>query len=358
MNSEQSHQASTMLDQPKKRSFPQPIHPPRTILNDISNLLDGSSTKRQKTDGQDEEKQFDVDSSSFSKEIYDPNPFDKSFRLLRTDNAFEQVTPCGKDTIPVTVVPIHKAYHGGGKSLNSIEYFMVIQRRCIEREVKFMVHPHFMSRQTQVTITHRNHLVDWMIEAQTDMLLNKITLFLAVSIFDRFLNKVFVKRKHLNKVGVTCLWIAHKFEELLPPKSARYEAFCDHVITKTEILKTELEVLDTIQYELVIPTIHTFLMKLLDLLKTVYKLNLSKMTKTAHFLTTIALLSTEILQFRPSLIAAAAVRLSAELSDVELFWNDTLEYYSGGWIVLDIVDCQTELRNLWNLKSSPDYGPR
>lgn len=356
MNSEQYHQSSTILDKPKKRVFPQPINLPKTILNEISNLLDESSRKRQKTTAHDEEKQQDVDSSSFSKEIYDPNPFDKSFRLLRADHAFEQVTPCGKDTIPVTVVPIHNAYRGGSKSLNSIEYFMVIQRRCIEREMMFMVHTHFMSRQTQITIVHRNHLVDWMIEAQKDMLLNKTTLFLAVSIFDRFLKNVFVERKHLNNVGVTCLWIAHKFEELLPPKSARYEKFCDYAITKFDILKTELEVLDIIQYELVIPTIYTFLMKLLDLLKTVYKLNLSKMTKTAHYLTTMALLSTEILQYRPSLIAAAAVRLSAELSDVDLFWDDTLEYYSGGWSVFDITDCQTELRCLWNLKRSPDYG--
>lgn len=356
MNSEQSHKIPTMPDQPRKRAFPQTINPPKTILNDISNLLERSSKKRQRTTDQSEEKQFDVYSSSFSKEIYDPNPFDKSFRLLRADNAFEQVTPCGKDTIPVTVVPIHNAYHGGRKSLNSIEYFMVIQRRCIEREVKFMVNPNYINKQRQITVINRNHLVDWMIEAQKDMLLNKITLFLAVSIFDRFLNNAFAERKQLHKVGVTCLWIAHKFEELVPPNGARYESFCDNAITRREIIKTELEVLDTIQYELVVPTIHTFLMKLLDLLKTVYKLNLSKMTKTAHYLTTMALLSTEILQYRPSLIAAAAIRLSAELSNVDLFWNDTLEYYSGGWTLSDLIDCQSELRNLWNLKTSPDYG--
>lgn len=328
---------------------------PKAVLKDITNLLESSRKPSDLTSSDHEQKSENYsDRPAFSETIYGTNPFDKKFRNSPRDSVFGQRTPCGKDIVPVTVARIQNAYKDNGGSLNAIEYFMAIQRRCVEREEEFMVNVNFLTSQTQIKVRDRKQVITWMVDAQKDMQLSKNTLFLAVNIFYRCLNIANVERKHLNEIGVTSLWIAHKFEELVPPHGECYETYCDNVVTRDDILRTELEILEVIEYELVVPTTHTFLMKLLDLVKILYGINNSTMIKTAHRLTTFTLMSLEMLQYRPSKIAAAAIRLSAELSDVELFWNDTMEYYSGGWSVFDIMACQVELRQLWNAKNCSD----
>ena len=47
------------------------------------------------------------------------------------------------------------------------------------------------------------------------------TLFLAVSFVDRFLSTRQVQRNHLQLVGVSCMLIAAKYEEIYAPQVAR-----------------------------------------------------------------------------------------------------------------------------------------
>ena len=51
---------------------------------------------------------------------------------------------------------------------------------------------------------------------------------MTVDLIDRFLSKTKVSRKHLQLVGVTCLMIVGKFEEIYPPQLRDYVAVCDN----------------------------------------------------------------------------------------------------------------------------------
>lgn len=62
---------------------------------------------------------------------------------------------------------------------------------------------------------------------------------MTVDLIDRFLGKVKVSRKHLQLVGVTCLMIVGKFEEIYPPQLRDYVAVCDNAYSGDEILTME-----------------------------------------------------------------------------------------------------------------------
>jgi cyclin A len=60
-------------------------------------------------------------------------------------------------------------------------------------------------------------LVDWLVEVVDEFQLGQETLFLAVTLLDRFMSVKPVLCCQLQLLGITCLWVAAKYEEVLPP---------------------------------------------------------------------------------------------------------------------------------------------
>jgi cyclin B len=65
----------------------------------------------------------------------------------------------------------------------------------------------------------RGILVDWLIEVHLKFKLLPETLYLTINAIDRYLAKVDVHRAKLQLVGVTCMLIACKYEEIYPPET-------------------------------------------------------------------------------------------------------------------------------------------
>ena len=58
------------------------------------------------------------------------------------------------------------------------------------------------------------------------------TIFLAISIIDRFTTIKKVNRKNYQLLGITSLFISSKFEEIYPPKIRDFEYVCDKAYSK------------------------------------------------------------------------------------------------------------------------------
>ena len=86
-------------------------------------------------------------------------------------------------------------------------------------------------------------LVDWLIDVHLKFKLVGETMFLCVNLIDRFLAKVQISRKKLQLVGVTCMFIASKYEEIYPPDLRDFVYVTDKAYTKEEILEMEGRVL-------------------------------------------------------------------------------------------------------------------
>ncbi|VEN45082.1 unnamed protein product [Callosobruchus maculatus] len=101
----------------------------------------------------------------------------------------------------------------------------------------------------------RTILLDWVMEVCEVYRLRRVTYYLSVDYFDRFLSiRPDVPKNQLQLVGVTCLFLASKLEEVYPPKLSEFSYVCDGACTPDEILACELLILNSLGWDLNIMT--------------------------------------------------------------------------------------------------------
>nr|CAH7752674.1 unnamed protein product [Callosobruchus chinensis] len=101
----------------------------------------------------------------------------------------------------------------------------------------------------------RTILLDWVMEVCEVYRLRRVTYYLSVDYFDRFLSiRPDVPKNQLQLVGVTCLFLASKLEEVYPPKLSEFSYVCDGACTPDDILACELLILNSLGWDLNIMT--------------------------------------------------------------------------------------------------------
>ncbi|KAI9761382.1 MAG: hypothetical protein M4579_001032 [Chaenotheca gracillima] len=181
----------------------------------------------------------------------------------------------------------------------------------------------YMEHQEDLEWKMRGILVDWLIEVHTRFHLLPETLFLAVNIIDRFLSSKVVQLDRLQLVGVTAMFIASKYEEVLSPHVANFRHVADDGFTEQEILSAERYVLSALNYDLSYPNPMNFLRRISK------ADNYDIQTRTlGKYLMEISLLDHRFMEHRPSLIAAASMYL-ARLILERGEWDMTLTHYAG-----------------------------
>ncbi|XP_020243903.1 cyclin-A2-1-like isoform X2 [Asparagus officinalis] len=183
--------------------------------------------------------------------------------------------------------------------------------------------------QRDITHSMRGILIDWLVEVSDEYKLVPDTLYLTVNIIDRFLSQNYIERQRLQLLGISCMLIASKYEEICAP---RIEEFCfitDNTYTKEEVLKMEIQVLDLLSFHISVPTVKTFLRRYIRAAHTSYKVPPQALSHLANYLAELTLVEYSFIKFLPSVIAASAVflaRWTLEQSDHP--WNSTLEHYT------------------------------
>lgn len=105
-------------------------------------------------------------------------------------------------------------------------------------------------------------MTDWMIEVLTNFKCDDQTYFLAVNLQDRFLKNIREPKEvsDLHIIGVTCMFIASKFEDIYPLKMKTiYEKIAHQKLEIERIKKLELEIMKAIDYKIHAPTVLDFL---------------------------------------------------------------------------------------------------
>ncbi|KAH1015773.1 hypothetical protein HUJ04_007108 [Dendroctonus ponderosae] len=98
-------------------------------------------------------------------------------------------------------------------------------------------------------------LLDWVMEVCEVYHLRRVTYYLTVDYFDRFLSlRPDVPKSQLQLVGITCLFIASKLEEVYPPRLSEFSYVCDGACTPEDILNCELLILNSLGWDLNVMT--------------------------------------------------------------------------------------------------------
>ncbi|XP_013416426.1 G1/S-specific cyclin-E-like isoform X1 [Lingula anatina] len=158
-------------------------------------------------------------------------------------------------------------------------------------------------------------LLDWLIEVCEVYRLHRETFYLSLDFLDRYLTvQTNVQKHQLQLLGITCLFIAAKLEEIYPPKLSEFAYVTDGACTENQILCMELVVLKALNWDLAPMTVISWLnvyMQLIDITNS--KKDFILPQYSAHYFVQIArlldlcMLDTGCLQFSYSVIAASAL---------------------------------------------------
>ena len=149
------------------------------------------------------------------------------------------------ETSKITNVQIPKDY------LNVIYYNLLVEEK---KGIVPMPDYTYMSRQTEINEKMRSILVDWLIDVHYKFGFTDETLFMTVSIIDRFLSISQITRTNFQLLGITALMIACKHEEIDLPKIDDFIYITDNAYKKPEVIKMEFEVLSKLNFAFLYPS--------------------------------------------------------------------------------------------------------
>lgn len=113
--------------------------------------------------------------------------------------------------------------------------------------------------QNDINERFRGILVDWLFEVYRKFKMETESFFLCVDMVDRFLEVKKISRCRLQLVGIACLLIAGKYEEIYSPLVKDLVYVSAKAYTAEQILQMELTVLGELRYTIVSATPHWFL---------------------------------------------------------------------------------------------------
>ncbi|XP_069682131.1 G1/S-specific cyclin-E isoform X2 [Periplaneta americana] len=120
-------------------------------------------------------------------------------------------------------------------------------------EDMFMKHPGLQPRMRAI-------LLDWLIEVCEVYKMHRETYHLTMDFIDRYLSrKRDIPKQQLQLIGITCLFIAAKVEEIYPPKIAEFAFVTDGACSEAEILDMELVILKALNWNLSPVTVNGWL---------------------------------------------------------------------------------------------------
>ncbi|GIL90606.1 hypothetical protein Vretimale_15710 [Volvox reticuliferus] len=193
-------------------------------------------------------------------------------------------------------------------------------------EPKYKVPADYMDKQTDINEKMRAILIDWLVEVHLKFKLMPETLFLTVNLIDRFLNEKQVTRKNLQLVGVTSMLIASKYEEIWAPEVRDFVYISDRAYTKEQILGMEKIMLNTLKFQLTLPTTYNFLARDLKAANMHFD---KDVTMLSSYLIELAQVDADMLQYNYSIIAVAALHVAMCAYDKPDTYPRALEKHCG-----------------------------
>ena len=271
--------------------------------------------------------QIDLNANNSANIIID-NDDDVEMKIENDDNNKENICQIPKNYNPQNVD----------------EYFDDICQELSKYEEKYLVDPQYMSNQSDINYRMRAILIDWLIDVHLKYKLVPQTMYIAVNLIDRYLEKNETNRSKLQLVGVTAMFIACKYEEIYPPELKDFVYITDGAYVKSDVLAMENKMLESLNFDITFPTQWT----LFETYRR--KLNLDEKTfKLAWFLMELCLIDYKALKFKMSHIAASAILIAAKA--MKIYKKDWF-YKNIGIEEKELEECCKELYEFYQYNST------
>ncbi|CAN8234219.1 unnamed protein product [Cochlearia groenlandica] len=188
----------------------------------------------------------------------------------------------------------------------------------------------YMERvQININASMRSILIDWLVEVAEEYRLLPDTLYFAVNYVDRYLSGNVITKQNLQLLGIVCMMIAAKYEEVCVPQVEDFCYITDNTYLRSELLEMETSVLNYLKFELTTPTAKCFLRRFIRAAQGKKEVPSLLFECLASYVSELSLVDYGMLQYAPSLVAASAVFLAQYIQHPSRKpWNPTLEHYT------------------------------
>ena len=103
---------------------------------------------------------------------------------------------------------------------------------------------------TNVTADMRQILIDWLVDVHQSFELKEQTLYLALAYLNQYAAHNDISKQEYQLVGIACLWIASKYEEIYPPRMQNYVQVTDSSYSVSELKNMEGKILLSLGFNL------------------------------------------------------------------------------------------------------------
>ncbi|XP_038126787.1 G1/S-specific cyclin-E1 [Cyprinodon tularosa] len=127
----------------------------------------------------------------------------------------------------------------------------VVWNNMLEKDRTYSRDVHMLQKHPHLQPNMRAILLDWLMEVSEVYKLHRETYHLAQDYFDRFMaRQTNIFKSTLQLIGITCLFIAAKVEEMYPPKVHQFAYVTDEACTEDEILRMEIIIMKELNWSL------------------------------------------------------------------------------------------------------------
>lgn len=199
----------------------------------------------------------------------------------------------------------------------------------------------YMKIQTEVTGKTRAILIDWLVGQHSAFKFSPETLFVCVSLLDRFLALEPLPKSKIQLLGLAALLVACKYEEVQIPSVGHFLELVESGYTASELLGMERRILMRLDFHITWPSAYSFFTRAVSLLQ--------EDAVTAHlgqYLLELTLVEYSFLDFKPSQIACSALYLARKLRSRSPLWPETLEKQFN-YKEIDLQKCGKALFRVW-----------
>ena len=205
-----------------------------------------------------------------------------------------------------------------------------------EKEIKLKPIYGYMTKQKDINEQMRAILVDWLIDVHYNFNLNKETLFQAIWILDIYLSYEIVPRNKLQLVGITCLFISCKFNEICYPRTKEFIYATDNSYNIKELLNMEKDILKKLDFNILAPIPIQFY----DILAKIFNFD-SEQYNLGRYFKELNLIDYNMICFSSSIIALSCAYI------VMKFFN--LKDYKNLYLINDKNNDYISQENLQNI---------
>jgi len=233
-NGQKTHQAITLSNSVKRPSQKSSSH---------NNLQKAS---RQKLDDEMEIYQDDENTENLDPEIVVKDKNDMS--ICESQVSLSAPSSAILPNSPITVPYLYEDQLTN-RDLELLEtiYFYNLGREKVQQPINYI------KRQKNLSTDMRTILVDWLLEVTVSYNENSFSaevIQLCVEYIDRFLSKMSVPKDKFQLVGVTCLMLASKMVDTIPPDAQQMADLTDASYRIDQIKAMERNILQTLDFDL------------------------------------------------------------------------------------------------------------